>query len=157
MRILSFRIEKFRNLRLAECSNFPEFMVICGGNGCGKTALLEALMTAKEHAGAYGHFPFDPRAVSADAPKATITIGLEFEDEERQFVKDKYNTECPGKDEVIIEINKGGTVRAAKRSIAMHRILSHYSRALGSPGFFDYINADRQMKKSELKTWMLAI
>lgn len=153
MRILSFRIEKFRNLRLAECSNFPEFMVICGGNGCGKTALLEALMTAKEHAGAYGHFPFDPRAVSADAPKATITIGLEFEDEERQFVKDKYNTECPGKDEVIIEINKGGTVRAAKRSIAMHRILSHYSRALGSPGFFDYINADRQMKKSELKTW----
>ena len=66
MRILSFRIENFRNLRLAECSNPPDFMVICGGNGCGKSALLEALMTAKEHAGGYGNFSFDPRAASAD-------------------------------------------------------------------------------------------
>jgi predicted ATPase len=153
MRILGFRIENFRNIRLAECSNFPEFMVICGGNGCGKTALLEALMTAKEHAGAYGNFPFDPRAVSADAQKATVTMSLEFEEKERQFVKDKYNTECPEKDEVIIEINKGGAVRAVKRSTAIARLLGYYSRALGSPGFFDYINADRQVRKLELRTW----
>lgn len=153
MRILNFRIENFRNLRLVECSTPPEFMVICGGNGCGKTALLEAIMTAKEHAGAYGNFPFDPRAVSADALKATITMNLEFEEKERQFLKGKFNIECPEKDEIIIEINKGGVVRAVKRSTAMHRILGHYSRALGSPGFFDYINAERQVKKLDLRTW----
>lgn len=78
MRILSFRIENFRNLRLAESSSVPDFIVICGGNGCGKSALLEALMTAKEHAGSYGNFHFDPRAVSVDAAKATIKMTLSF-------------------------------------------------------------------------------
>ena len=66
MRIKSFRIENFRNLRLAACSDLPDFIVICGGNGCGKTALLEALMTAKEHAGSYAGFEFDTQAVAAD-------------------------------------------------------------------------------------------
>lgn len=153
MRILSFRIENFRNLRLAECSNLPDFMVICGGNGCGKSALLEALMTAKEHAGAYGNFSFDPRTVSADAPKAIITMKLAFVEDERLFVKENFGSECPETDEVVIEINKGGGARAVKRSESARRLLSYYSRALGSPGFFDYINAYRQTRKSQLQTW----
>jgi predicted ATP-dependent endonuclease of OLD family len=87
MRLRHFRIENFRNLRLAECADPPDFMVICGGNGCGKSALLNALMTAKEHAGAYGSFTFDPRAVSADADRAMISMTLEFAPNEREFVK----------------------------------------------------------------------
>ncbi len=153
MRILNFRIENFRNLRLAECSTIPDFMVICGGNGCGKTALLEALMTAKEYAGAYGNFSFDPKAVAANASKTKIAMTLEFTEEERKFISDKYGDKCPEKDEITIEIDKGGGGRATKRSNSTHRLLSYYSRALGSPGFFDYINAYRQPKKSQLKTW----
>lgn len=153
MRILSFRIENFRNLRLAECSNVPDFMVTCGGNGCGKSALLEALMTAKEHAGSYGTFSFDPRVVSADATKATITMTLAFTEDERSFVKEKFNIECPETEEVIIEINKGGRAQAVKRSAPVKKLLSYYSHALGSPGFFDYINAHRQTQKSQLQTW----
>ena len=153
MRILSFRIENFRNLRLAECSSLSDFMVICGGNGCGKSALLEALMTAKEHAGAYGNFRFDPRAVSADATQATITMKLAFADNERLFVKERLGSECPETDEVVIEINKGGGARAVKRSRPAKQLLSYYSQALGSPGFFDYINAYRQAQKSQLQTW----
>ena len=78
MRIVYFRVENFRNLRLAECSEVPDFMVICGGNGCGKSALLEALMTAMEHTGAYGNFTFDPRAVSADSARGGVTLRLRF-------------------------------------------------------------------------------
>jgi len=154
MRILSFRIENFRNLRLAECTNPPDFMVICGGNGCGKSALLEALMTAKEYAGAYGNFPFDPRAVSADTTKATITMALSFAENERLFVKDKFGHECTETEEVIIEIDKIAGGRALKRSRATHQLLSYYSRAAGSLGFFDYIGSYRQTrKKKELKAW----
>ena len=153
MRILNFRIENFRNLRLAECSNVPDFMVTCGGNGCGKSALLEALMTAKEHAGSYGAFSFDPRAVSADATKATITMTLAFTEDERSFVKEKFNIECPETEEVIIEINKGGGAQVVKRSKSVRQLLSYYSHALGSPGFFDYINAHRQYRKSQLQTY----
>jgi predicted ATPase len=153
MKIQSFHIENFRNLRVAECNVVSDFMVICGANGCGKSAILEALMTAKEHAGAYGNFNFDPRAVSADAEKATIKVELTFSEKERSFVKDKFGTECPEVDEVEFEIQKGGIARTIKRSPPVKKLLSFYSRSIGSPGFFDYINAHRQMKKNQLSTW----
>lgn len=153
MRILNFRIENFRNLRVAECNPVPDFMLICGANGCGKSALLEALMTAKERAGAYGNFTFDPRAVSADAEKATIKVVLRFSEKEREFVKTKFGTECPEEDEVVIEIQKGGGARAIKRSGPVGQLLGFYSRSIGSPGFFDYINAHRRMQKNQLSTW----
>lgn len=107
MRLKSFRIENFRNLRLAECAGPPDFMVICGGNGCGKSAVLNALMTAKERAGAYGNFDFDPRAVSADANSATIELSLEFSDVERDFVGRQFKAECPETDRIVIEIKRG--------------------------------------------------
>jgi len=153
VRLINFKIENFRNLRLAECTNVPDFMVICGGNGCGKSALLEALMTAKEHAGAYGNFTFDSRAVSADAETATITMNLTFTEEERAFVQKQFGSECPEIDEIIIEINKEGAARAVKRSSSVHRLLGYYSQAIGSPGFFDYINSERYTQKTQLKTW----
>jgi len=153
MKILNFRIENFRNLRVAECNPVPDFMLICGANGCGKSALLEALMTAKEHAGAYGNFRFDPRAVSADAEKATIKVVLRFSEEEREFVKTKFGRECPEEDEILIEIQKDGGARATKRSKPVAQLLGFYSRSLGSPGFFDYINAHRRMQKNQLSTW----
>lgn len=154
MRITSFRIENFRNLKLAECSTPPDFMVICGGNGCGKSALLNALMTAKEHAGAYGNFPFDPRAVSADADQARISLWLQFNDIERDFVKRQFGAECPETDEIVIEIKKGGAAKATKRSQAARHLLGWYSKSfLDSPGFFDYIDAYRIVPKTQLSTW----
>lgn len=154
MKIKNFRIENFRNIRLAECIDPPDFMVICGGNGCGKSALLQALMTAKEHAGAYGNFRFDPRAVSADSDQATILMALSFAENERDFVQKQFNIECPETDEVVIEIKKGGGAQAVRRSRPVRNLLSYYSRSyLGSPGFFDYIEEYRRPPKTELKSW----
>lgn len=154
MRITAFRIENFRNLKLAECSVPPDFMVICGGNGCGKSALLNALMTAKEYAGAYGNFEFDSRAVSADADEALISLGLQFNEAEREFVKRQFGTECNEADEIVIKIKKGGQGGAEKRSKAVRQLLSWYSKSyLGSPGFFDYIDAYRPVPKTQLSSW----
>jgi predicted ATPase len=154
MKIIAFQIQNYRNIRLAEATAPPDFMVICGGNGSGKSAVLNALMTAKEHAGAYGHFEFDPRAVSADAASATISLTLAFSDAERQFVQRQFGTECPATDSIEIEIKKGGQGRAQKRSPAVKQLLSWYSRSyLDSPGFFDYIDAHRSVPKVQLSTW----
>ncbi len=155
MRIVRFRIENFRNIRLAECENPPDFMVICGGNGCGKSAFLQALMTAKEHAGSYGRFAFDSRAVSADADRATISMTLEFSDAERDFVRERqWGGECPAQDEVVVEIIKGGQGKALKRSGPVSKLLSWYSRQfLKSPGFFDFIDAYRLAPKKQLSNW----
>ena len=153
MRIRSFRIENFRNLSLAECADVPSFVVICGGNGCGKSALLEALITAKEHAGAYGHFTFDSKAVSAKAEKATIQMELAFNSTEQEFVKSRFGESCPATDNSVVEINRSGGARVLKRSKPTSRLLSYYSHSIGSPGFFDFIGAYRRSPKSDLSNW----
>jgi predicted ATPase len=128
-------------------------MVICGANGCGKTALLEAIMTAKEQVGGYGNFRFDPRVVSADADKATIKVVLTFSEKERDFVKTKFGIECPEVDEVEIEIQREGNARVTIKSNPARKLLSFYSSSIGSLGFFDYINAHRHTHKNHLHTW----
>jgi predicted ATPase len=139
---------------LAECLNAPDFMAICGGNGCGKSAILSALMTAKEHAGNYGGYNFDPRAISADAQQSRISMTVAFSDQERQFVKEKWKKDCPDKEEIVVEILRGGQVQTVQRSDATYHLLSNYSRAaLGSPGFFDYIDAHRMPSKKDLSSW----
>jgi len=154
MKITYFKIENFRNIRLAECSSPPDFLVICGGNGCGKSAMLQALMTAKEHAGSYGGYPFDTRAVSADAQSAIIEMHIAFAEHERDFVQEKWKEDCPANDEVVIEILKGGAAKTTKRSRPTKHLLSFYSRAhLNSPGFFEYIDAHRVPPKKQLSTW----
>lgn len=154
MKINHFKIENFRNIRFAECHNLPGFVVICGGNGCGKSALLQALMTAKEHAAPSGGFNADPRSVSANADKARIHIRIRFSDIERQWYETQYGGECPELDDIIIEIAKGGRANAVKRSNYTKRLLSSFSRDyLESPGFFDYIDAHRLPKKKDLSTW----
>ena len=154
MRITTFRIENFRNIRLAECDSPPDFMVICGGNGCGKSAVLQALMTAKERTGAYGHYRFDPRVVSADATHATVSMTLEFSATEREFVETQWQQECPEVDDIVVEIERGGGVRSTKRSVAAHQLLSHYSKSvLKSAGFFDFIDAHRFAPRKQLSVW----
>jgi len=154
MKIIYFKIENFRNIKLAECKNPPDFMVICGGNGCGKSALLNALMTAKENAAPYGGFQTDPRSVSADADFAKIVMRLKFSDREREWYQEQYKQQCPEEDEIVIEIQKGGAARVPKRSQATRNLLSWYSRTFAkSPGFFDYIDAHRIIKKKQISTW----
>ncbi len=154
MKITFFRVENFRNIKLVECSNPPDFMVICGGNGCGKSALLNALMTAKENAGPYGGFNADPRAVSADAETARIEIRLHFSDTERRWHKERFKEECPESDDIVIEIDRRGAATPRKRSSAAYNLLSWYSRTFqDSPGFFDYIDAHRFTPKKQLSTW----
>jgi hypothetical protein len=101
-----------------------------------------------------GNFEFDPRAVSADADQARISLQLKFNDIEREFVKNKFSTECPETDEIVIEIQKGGQGKATKRSQATRHLLSSYSRSyLDSPGFFDYIDAYRPVPRIQLSNW----
>jgi AAA15 family ATPase/GTPase len=89
MRISYFKIENFRNIGLAECSDIPNLMVICGGNGCGKSAVLHAIMAAKENAAPYGGFQMDPRCVSANAELARVTLRVQFSEAERVWYKEK--------------------------------------------------------------------
>jgi AAA15 family ATPase/GTPase len=157
MRIQSFRIENFRNLRLVECLNVPDFMVICGGNGCGNSALLEALMIAKESVGPYGNFNIDKRAISANAEQAVITMTLSFKDHEVKLAKDMFG-ELHNTEKMVVKINrKGGPNIEAPEPLK--RFLGYYSTNYNdcneSLGFFEYINAYRQTQKTRIQEYNL--
>lgn len=127
-------------------------MVISGGNGCGKSAILEALIVAKEQAGGYGEFQLDPHAVSADAEKGTVRIGVQFSDAERAYLRDKITTPCPETDEIVIEVPQSGRGRAIRSSPFAGHLFSSFSPQ-GSVGFFDYITAYRNPPKQSLNGW----
>ena len=152
MRIKSFKIENFRNLKYVECNNVPNFVVICGRNGCGKSALLEALITAKEIVGSYG-FSIDNMCVSADADIAKISLTLEFDEKEQIFVREKLNQNLLPEELLRVEINKGGRSQPIGVSQAARVLLRHYSTEHDyKPGFFDYINVERRIKKFKINT-----
>jgi predicted ATPase len=154
MKITYFRIENFRNIRLAECSNPPDFMVICGGNGCGKSALFTALMMAKERIGPYGNFTFDPRSVSADADEATVSIKFQLSEKEQNFLTNRCGQLSREEEEITVRINKSGQHSVSKNSQFMSTLLSHYSTVIPPAlGFFDYIDAYRPMQKNQLTSF----
>lgn len=154
MKISAFRVENFRNIRYASCDSPPDFLVICGGNGAGKSALLQALMTAKENVGGYGYFNADARAVSADADFASVSITLTFTPEEQASVKARIGIQCPPSQEFEVRLQKDGSGQVVKGGHPASTLLSYYSSTdANAPGYFDYIEAYRLMQKVQLSNW----
>lgn len=164
MRIGSFRVENFRNLRLAECKDVPNFMVICGSNGCGKSALLEALKIVKESAWPYveDRPKFDSSVVRSNSDEAVIEMEICFSKAEKTFAKIHSWENCPENVKIQVKINKDGgsssrivSVSPTSRDMidrASELITSYYS-AENSPGFFDYVGPYRQTEKGKVIQW----
>ncbi len=152
MRIQSFKIENFKNIRLAEYDNLPDFIVICGGNGCGKSSILEALMTAKEILGSYGYFQRNRNCVSADADFCEISIHFIFTDREITYLKEINPSNNIANDyTATIHLLKDGGAKVVRRSDGdIQRIFSRFS---ANKSFFDFFSAHRNDFKSALNTW----
>ena len=127
-------------------------MVICGGNGCGKSAILHAIMTAKEVAGSYGGFEIDSSCISADSVCAKITLSLEFSPAEIAYAKRQFGNACRESDEFEVTINPKGRAVRDGVSEATRSLLRHYQSLDNSIGFFDYIDAHRQIRKNHMTT-----
>jgi len=165
MRITYFRIENFKSIRLAECHDPPDFMVVCGGNGCGKSALLSALVLAKEVSGGYGTgFVFQPAWISADASECRIAVSLAFDESEREFLihppaqPPHIPASQPFRDSTAtldVKLRRGPPDGAVSSQCPdpVRRLLSSYSRSAGAPGFFDFIDAHRLYPRMQLSSW----
>jgi predicted ATPase len=165
MRITYFRIENFKNVRLLECSDPPDFMVVCGGNGCGKSAFLSAIVLAKEICGGYGSgFNLQPTWISADASGCQIRLTLAFDDAEQAFLRNipvnphQHPPERPFTDSsVTIQVTLRRGQPDQRISLVcpapVRTLLSSYSRADGAPGFFDFIDAHRLYPRMQLSSW----
>jgi hypothetical protein len=154
MRITSFRIENFRNIRLAECSDPSNFMVLCGGNGCGKSSILDALIIAKEIARSYYMLQVDSRLVSADASQAKIALTLAFDEPERVWAAQRYAATRVDVAELVAVIDRGGQARLEQSSHPILDLLGVYDSQVDQPlGYFDYFEPQRIYPRVDLSSW----
>ena len=160
MRITSFRIENFKNIRLAECSKLPDLLVICGGNGCGKSAVLSAVITAKEAAGSYGGTDLSDRSfISAGAETCKISMDLSFDTTDQTFLKvvppgwsHQPYSDASARIELVMHRDHRIAPDVACPEAVRH-LLRSYSQSPDAPGFFDYIDAHRAYPPMQLEMW----
>lgn len=152
MRIENFKISNFKNIKKAEYNNLPDFIVICGGNGSGKSSILEALMTAKEALGGYGYFSRNPNCVSADSEFCELKIDIILSAKEVEYLKEvNPENQITNNYSATIRITKNGSTSLVEKSQGnLHALFSRYSE---DRSFFDYFSAQRTNIKSTLNTW----
>lgn len=95
MKIRGFKIQNFKNIEFAKGDNLPDFVVICGGNGSGKSSILEAILAHRNSLvflvdRKSNQLRFDVNSISADKSFTYLEVEYEFSDEEREFIRTKY-------------------------------------------------------------------
>ncbi|CAG5082023.1 AAA family ATPase [Parvicella tangerina] len=178
MKISEFRIENFKNIKLAEGKNLPDFVVICGGNGSGKSSILEALLTLRNFLAGqvdkHQRFQFDVNMISSNSDMCTIEATFEFTDEEIGFINNKFDGKFTlpkshsvcialkkpddpdliiNPDDIIDELthkNSEFLVGIEGQNLAVSHIL--YDHKLGV-SVFDYFSAIREVNKQNINNW----
>jgi len=142
----------FEHLVLKDLGNR---VVLVGPNGCGKSAILEAIAVLKEYGGTYDpniniyqtHLPVLnkhtiawkqnlPLPIRSDKPSATIKMQLSLNEAERAIVGGATEVEA----EVRIERSHEAVRLTSHQKV--NDLFRHYDPASGI-GVFDYISPDR--------------
>jgi hypothetical protein len=105
MRFRSLRVENLRAVRLFEIHDLPDFIVIAGQNGSGKSCVFDAIRLLKsvyggyspdEHMQWFGEFAINPQDATAlkgifrdPSVPVTISATVEYAESERAFLLEK--------------------------------------------------------------------
>jgi len=135
--------------------NIPNVVVIAGGQGTGKSSVLEAIAYFKENLGPYYSTWADPSVVNVNAPFAEITIKFEVYPEEKEYLQKVHNrslsvSELSGS----IRIGKNGNIIQQNRPDELYLLLRSYDERKSFPGVgvFEYLNPLRVMRKKSITT-----
>ncbi len=178
MRIKAFRIENYKNIQLAEVANLPDFVVICGGNGSGKSSILEALLTIRNflahQVDKKQRFQFDTSVISADSQNTSIQVTFQFTIEEIEYINKKFagrhslpeehtikvilkRNDDPNLkhdpndiDDTFINDNKSYLDQIEGSDAAVFQLLYEHKAGVS---VFDYFSSNREYQKQEVNSW----
>ena len=151
MKISKIHLENYKNISFGYVENLPDFVVIGGANGCGKSAFLEAIFNVKEAVAPYRGFPerLSQNIISANAHEAKVLVELSFSESDIQYALDRLDIRCPENAKLYIKINKSGeTITDCPNEV--RTLLNKFRIGENAPGFLDYFDAHRRINKRDL-------
>lgn len=133
--------------------------MIGGGNGCGKSAILEAILFAKEAAGSYTHyFRNEKNIISSDADFANVRLELQFNDLDRKFAETYLKEVCPEQAALTVKFIRGDELPIVNCPTIVRNLLKSFAPGQEiAPGFFDYFDAHRRIQEQRLNSINLSI
>jgi AAA15 family ATPase/GTPase len=102
MKIKELTISNFKTIKFLRMENIPDLVVIAGPNGCGKTAIFDAVRLFKAIAGPYSLQELNQirsvelrnelkNVVNLKAEFAEISVGIELSEREKKYLTIKFN------------------------------------------------------------------
>lgn len=158
MKIRNLKISNYRNIAFAEQTCLPDFIVLGGGNGCGKSSILEAIYLAKEAAAASNYLSMrNKNVISSGARFASVDMTLELSSIDREFAERISGKFCPEHAEISVKFIRDQDRPVADCNGVVRRLLSDFRLGQGAPGYFDYFSAHRRTQEQKLNSISLAI
>ena len=153
MRIQGFKIENLRNIKLAEYDELPNFVVICGKNGCGKSSFLDALITAKKIVFSYAGENFKQNLIMANTDQFTISLTVQYSQTEIQNYHNRnLEIDTPEK-EIFTVIKKGSNISTQNRPSMLKFLLRQRNYQSENSRIFDYYSPDRKVSRNRVSAY----
>jgi AAA15 family ATPase/GTPase len=172
MKIKELTISNFKTIKFLRMENIPDLAVIAGPNGCGKTAIFDAVRLFKAIAGPYSSQELGyirsaelrnelKNVVNLKAEFAEISVGIELSEREKGYLKSKFNNleevlvSAQGLLRSTIRIQKNGSVTTAANPPPLAEILGHFDPT-DEIGTFEYIPAYREVPLGDIDSITLS-
>jgi predicted ATPase len=166
MKIKELTISNFKTIKLLHMESIPDLVVIAGPNGCGKTAIFDAVRLFKAIAGPYSSQELNQirsielrnelkNVVNLKAEFAEISVGIELSEREKGYLKSKFNNleevlaQGHGLLKSTIRVQKTGSFTIVANPQPLAEILGHFDPT-DEIGTFEYIPAYREVPLGDI-------
>ena len=166
LKIRELAIDNFKAIRSLRMENIPNLVVIAGPNGCGKTAIFDAIRIFKAIIGPYSSAELSSirsrelknelrHVVNLKADFAEITVGIELSEDERRYLSNKFQnleeilSQNQGLLRSTLRIQKSGSSQIVSSSSPLIELLRHFDPT-DEIGTFEYIPSYREVPLGDI-------